>query len=74
MLGDELFGIVKSAIIIAKLLASLDKGAIDGSSTRCFRKSPQILFQVAYERSAVISSGVESFLQLSFGIRVAFRV
>ena len=74
MLGDELFGVVEGAIIIAKLLASLDKSAIDGSSTRRFGKSAQIIFQVAYKRGAVISRGVESFLQLCFGICVPFRV
>ncbi len=35
-LGDELFGIVESAIIIAKLLASFHQGAIDRSSARRF--------------------------------------
>ena len=74
MLGDELFGVVESAIIIAKLLACLDKGAIDGGSTRRFGKSPQIIFQVAYKRGAVISRGVESLLQLCFGICVPFRI
>jgi hypothetical protein len=74
MLGDELFGIVEGAIIIAKLLARLDEGAIDGGSARRFGKSPQIIFQVAYKSGAVISRGVESFLQLCFGICVPFRV
>jgi hypothetical protein len=74
MLSDELFGIVEGAIIISKLLACLDKGAIDGGSARGFRKSPQIIFQVAYQRGAVISGGVKGFLQLSFGLCVAFRI
>jgi hypothetical protein len=74
MLSDELFGVLEGAIIIAKLLACLHKSAIDGSPPRRFRKSPQIIFQVAYQRGAVISRGVESFLQLCFGLCVPFRI